>query len=171
MPQTYEPIATTTLGSANSTITFSSISSAYTDIDFVLVSAGGGLTTGLDFIVRFNGDTATNYSTTTIQARSDSSLTASSDTSYASIRINKSYGFNNIQPAVVTGTIFSYSKTSVFKTVLCRGGSDNNTSNQGTLQCTTGTWRSTSAINSISFINDSQFRAGTTVTIYGITKA
>jgi hypothetical protein len=37
MPATYEPIATTTLGGAAATITFSSISSAYTDLRIVLV--------------------------------------------------------------------------------------------------------------------------------------
>ena len=38
MPATYEPIATTTLGSAATNITFSSIPATYTDLRLVLVA-------------------------------------------------------------------------------------------------------------------------------------
>jgi len=54
MPKTYEPIATTTLGSNQTTITFSSIPSTYTDL--VIVSNMGTTTASYPFI-RFNGDT------------------------------------------------------------------------------------------------------------------
>ena len=58
---TYTPIYTTTLASAAASYTFSSIPSTYTD----LVIAATGLTTaGTTLAMRFNGDTATNYSDT-----------------------------------------------------------------------------------------------------------
>ena len=62
---TYTPIATTTLSSAQSSVTFSSLGS-YTDI--ILVYAGTGTSTdtqGIRFQV--NGDTGTNYSNTTLR--------------------------------------------------------------------------------------------------------
>ena len=52
MPATYEPIATTTLGSAAASITFSSIAGTYTDLRLVMV----GTTSASDWaFVRFNG--------------------------------------------------------------------------------------------------------------------
>ena len=63
MTATYDPIATTTLGSAASTITFSSIPNTFTDLRLVLF----GVTlnaTGTYNQIRFNNDTGTNYSWT-----------------------------------------------------------------------------------------------------------
>jgi len=65
MPATYEPIATTTLGSAAATITFSTIAATYTDLRLTLVfttSVGGA-----NVFFRFNGDTGTNYSYTSLE--------------------------------------------------------------------------------------------------------
>jgi len=62
MAITYEPIATTTLGSATASVTFSSLGS-YTDI--VLVCSVQSASSGDARInIRFNGDTASNYSGT-----------------------------------------------------------------------------------------------------------
>ena len=59
---TYTPITSTTLGSNTASVTFSSISSAYTDL--VLVVAGA--LDGANWVptLQFNSDTGTNYSTT-----------------------------------------------------------------------------------------------------------
>ena len=65
MPNTYEPIATNTLGSAASSVTFSSIPSTYTDLIVVMNYANS---TGLaDVFFRFNGDTGSNYSDTILK--------------------------------------------------------------------------------------------------------
>jgi len=74
MPITYEPIATTTLSSAQSSVTFSSISGSYTDL--VLVFSDVKLSSGdsaIDIQVG-NGsvDTSSNYSFTIFGARSTS---------------------------------------------------------------------------------------------------
>ena len=54
MAATYTPIATTTLGSAQSSYTFSSISSAYTDL--ILIYNGTVTATGKDVRFYYNGD-------------------------------------------------------------------------------------------------------------------
>jgi hypothetical protein len=64
MAITYEPIATTTLSSAAATITFSSISSAYTDLRLVFV--GTSVANSNNCIVTFNSDTGFNYSQTAL---------------------------------------------------------------------------------------------------------
>ncbi len=64
MPTTYEPIATTTLGSAAATITFSTIPATYTDLRVVWV---GTVTVADSAGMRFNSDSGTNYSRTVLQ--------------------------------------------------------------------------------------------------------
>jgi len=59
MPTTYEPIATTTLGSATASITFSTISGAYTDL--VLVASITGVSVATDPWIRINSDTGANF--------------------------------------------------------------------------------------------------------------
>ena len=56
---TYTQIATTTLGSSQSTITFSSISGAYTDLVLVVTAKVSSAT---DLWVRANSDSGSNYS-------------------------------------------------------------------------------------------------------------
>ena len=61
---TYVAIAEQTLGSAAASVTFSSISGAYTDL--VLVSVAGTTTGAPNTFLQLNGDTSTNYSITAI---------------------------------------------------------------------------------------------------------
>lgn len=56
---TYIPIATTTLGSDQASITFSGISTAYTDLRLILQS--GIANAGFNSRMRFNSDTNDNY--------------------------------------------------------------------------------------------------------------
>ena len=78
MPATYEPIATTTLGSAVNSFTFSSIPNTYTDLVLVVVvpTAASSGTFGL----RFNSDTASNYSHTTLSGNGSSAVSYAGDT-------------------------------------------------------------------------------------------
>ena len=163
MPATYEPIATTTLGSATSTITFSSISSAYTDLRLVLVSNDGvgGLIT-----VRFNSDTATNYSRTIISGNGTAANTARS-TNATSINIGANNAGANLW-SLYTIDLFSYAG-STYKTILTTAANDQNGS--GTVDRIVALWRSTSAISTITLTDGSNFATGTTATLYGILKA
>jgi len=53
MTATYEPIATTTLGSTQNQIDFNTISGAYTDLVLVM---SGGVTSTADIWLRMNGE-------------------------------------------------------------------------------------------------------------------
>jgi hypothetical protein len=160
MATTYEKIATTTLG-ADGTISFTSIPATYTDLRLVLVctTVSGG---GLEF--RYNGDTASNYSFTTLQGNGSSvtSGRASSQTALAASNANVSATV----PALITIDIFSYAG-STFKTCLIEDSQDLNGSGQVERQV--GLYRSTTAISSISFVQS--LKTGTTATLYGILKA
>ena len=162
MAVTYEKIATTTLGSDVTDVTFSSISGSYTDL--VLICAP--LSASVDNItINYNGDTASNYSWTTLggNGTSASSNRGSND---AAPYVHYVSGVSTTQSNVIIN-VMNYSNTTTYKTAICRG---NNTS-YGT-DSTVVLWRSTSAITSILLRQrgSNNFSSGSTFTLYGILK-
>lgn len=161
---TYEPLATTTLTSAQSSITFSSISGSYTDLRVVL---SGKSSSNLWWGLRFNSDTGSNYAY--IQMRGNGGGTAQGSTS------NSSYILLNEQAqSVITAgiyDIFSYANTATHKVVL--GTYSGDASGSGIVQKTVGRWRSTSAITTVELwmTSSATYDIDTMVTIYGITRA
>ena len=161
---TYEPIATTTLSSAASTITFSSIPNTYTDLRVVVANAFTSY--GLDTVrIRFNSDTGSNYSYTMLTG--DGSTAASSRGTSQTQPIVGRAGYQSTRPSMILIDIFSYAG-STNKTYLAADAADQNGS--GEVNRVVGLWRSTSAINAIELRNVT-FEAGCVVTIYGIKAA
>jgi len=164
MPTTYEPIATTTLGSAAASVTFSSIPGTYTDL--VLVFAGQNTTNNTNYLfLRFNGDSGSNYSGTSM--RGNGSAAQSARYTNATEMYN-SYGspLNNEQQNSIL-QIQNYSNTTTNKTVLFRTNTAGSEVNAGV-----GLWRSTAAITSVLVqISANNFAAGSTITLYGIKAA
>lgn len=166
MPATYEPIATTTLGSATSPITFSSIPATYTDLRVVLVCTTTSATQ--DVYMRFNADAGSNYSSTNLSGNG-STATSTRETSTTRIIVNKEAYTNTTIPEMYTIDIFSYAG-STNKTCLMTSSGDNNGS--GAVDRNVGLWRSSSAINAIEFrLSAGSYNTGTTATLYGILKA
>ena len=164
MATTYEKIATTTLGSAATNIDFTSISGSYTDLRCVFVVKGA---TAGDAQIRFNSDTATNYSCTDIYGNG-STATSARRTSQTKIELDQD-AFATNQVVIYEIDIFSYAG-STNKTLLYKWSADNNGS--GYVQNGVGLWRSTSAITSISFFAaTNSLAAGSIATIYGIKAA
>ena len=161
---TYTLISSNTLGSAVSSVTFSSIPGTYTDLVLVMTSDP---TSGIPEIsVRVNGDTASNYSSTVLTG-SGSVVSSTRQTSSTSSRIgyNAVSGGTNAQNAIVN--IMDYSNTTTYKTILSRG----NNVNYGT-DATIGLWRSVAAITSVTvLLASSTFIAGSTFKLYGIEAA
>lgn len=162
MTATYEKIATNTLGSAASSVTFSSITNSYTDL--ILVTADIiNSTNVLGMYIQFNSDTNSNYSRAFMEG-TGSSVVTSTNNNQNSMMLGRSYGGDR------TMNIFqinSYSNSTTFKTVLCRYGSGGTSSAVG---LGAGLWRSTSAINSITIGLESgaNMSSGCTFTLYGI---
>jgi hypothetical protein len=169
MPSTYNAISTTTLSSANSSISFTSIPATYTDLRVVLTYTTS--ISGEDARVRFNSDTGANYSITRIRTTGASEST-SRLTSQSSLILcdNVSIGSSTTIPQLLTIDVLSYAG-STYKTVLAENASDYNGS--GTLTKTVGLWSSTSAITTILIgtLTAATFNVGTTATLYGIKNA
>lgn len=163
MPATYEPIATTTLGSAAASYTFNSISGSYTDL---VVIAVPNTTVAADIWMQVNGDTGSNYSTTQLTGTGSSA---------ASYRSSNRTNFNLNVSAYMSSTgnqnyliqIQNYSNTTTYKTIIGRA----NNASLG-VDATVGLWRNTAAITSVTLLNNgSTFASGSTFTLYGIKSA
>jgi len=121
MPATYEPIATTTLGSAASTIDFTSIGGTYTDLRVVLIGTSANATS---MTMRFNSDTGSNYSLTSVYGNGTSAASARA-TSASWINLNNNIANSTTIPALFTIDVFSYSG-STNKTALITANLDFN---------------------------------------------
>ena len=159
---TYTPIATNTLSSSASTVTFSSIAGTYTDL--VLVINGQSNNGSAGYVgTRFNGDTTALYSTTRLLGEGTS---ASSDR-YTGETLAKGGTMWGSQTTIIH-QIQNYSNTTTYKTFLTR---DNNAANR--VGATVSLYRSTNAITSIvsSCPDGNGFASGSTFTLYGIAAA
>lgn len=166
MPATYEPIATTTLGSAAANITFSSITSAYTDLRIVLV---GTVSTVNNPRIQFNSDTASNYSYTYINGNGASATSSRGSNTVALISVGN---MDTTVPTMITIDVFSYAG-STNKTLLSSYSLDKNTTDgSGNVGRVVALWRNTAAITSVTLAGGGvDFKIGTTATLYGILKA
>ena len=157
MASTYEKIATTTLGSATGTVTFSSIPATYTDLFLVI---GGAASSSQGLYLYFNNDTASNYSRTYVYGDGSSAGSANSTTDMRILEIGSAI-------STVYANIMNYSNTTTFKTSLSRGGSASSLT-----IAQVGLWRSTSAINRVDIVTGTgTINTGTVLTIYGIKAA
>jgi len=164
MPATYEPIATTTLSSSAASITFSSISSSYTDLRLVLLSLGDN-TAGPQ--LRINNDSSSLYSYTYL-AGSGSGVSSGTGSSNL-IATYWTTGYPTDSTPMLTVDFFNYTG-STNKTMLLTTSMDKNGS--GEVNRAVAMYASSSTISSILIRRASgNYIAGTTATLYGILKA
>jgi hypothetical protein len=162
MAKTYEPIATYTAASNQTSIAFSSLG-AYTDIVAVfdgLSSSGAGNT----LVMKFNSDADSVYSYTRMQGTSSAASTArgTSDPTIAIV------GASDRTNVIIS--IFNYGNATTYKTSLSRY----NTMDTGDAR--TGAYvqlrSSTTAITTVTFTMPSaQIATTSTITLYGIKAA
>lgn len=167
MPNTFDKLATTTLVSAQSTVTFSSINGSYTDLFLscnVLGNTGG--TTDYNVRLNFNSDSSSNYSRTQLVATS-SGITSgrSTNETYAVVQVG---GYlSTSTPTGIMIHLSNYSNTTTNKHWLVSNGPSTTSA-----EFITGMWRSSSAITSIAIATlGGQFKSGSIFSLYGIRKA
>jgi len=159
MASTYEPIATTTLGSTQTSVTFNSFS-GYTDL-FLVASVSSSSGSGGVASLRFNGDSGTNYSATYMYGTG--STAASGRESNMNVMSGGDFPASGTF-SVNQYHIQNYANTNTNKTVLMRH------STNGVTVASVGLWRSTSAITSLT-LSSGGYATGSTFTLYGIKSA
>lgn len=165
MPSTYEKIATTTLSSAQQTITFSSISASYTDLVLIASRRYSNVVTGSEnTFIRFNNDSGANYSTNYVNNPTGAGKINNTNQLYTSA------GGNEVSErySVDIWNIMNYSNATTYKTSII-----NHDFGTVMLQKWLGVWLNTAAINRIDIIGtgSATFATGSTFTIYGIKAA
>jgi hypothetical protein len=160
---TYVALDKFTVGTATSSVTLSSISGSYTDL-YIVIQAKGTNTSNTDLGLRFNSDTASNYSRIGIygDGASAGTFVVANETS---AKIGILPGTTNGAWNIMRVNLQSYSNGSIYKTLIAR--SDEAT-NLGTTS-SASLWRSNSAVTSITFIPISgNIAVGSTFSLYGI---
>jgi hypothetical protein len=158
-------IATTTLGSAATTIEFASISSSYTDLRLVLTATVSSA--GQAIRVRFNSDSSTGSYSHTYLVGDGGGAGSYLGTSLNQMNLDAATsGASTTIPTLYTLDIFSYAG-STYKTALLNNSGDRNGS--GFVASQVNLWRNTAAIDNIKIlVPTGTLNTGTTATLYGI---
>lgn len=180
LPATYELITTQTLASNQTTVTFNSISQAYTDLVIRASIRTSRDAQGWDDVkINFNGDTGANYSGRLRWGSNINENQQAEVSTYAVFRPFLSYSTspeNNLWDNVEV-YIQNYSSTSQYKTLHGHDGTAYFTSSSNSaVFCNGYVWINTSAINSISMTQFSSpqsadIASGSVISLYGIKKA
>jgi hypothetical protein len=167
----YESIATVNVGSATSTITFSSIPSTFTHLQLRIIARTSIASVQDDLLMRFNGDSANNYGGHQFFGNSS---TVGSNTLGGTLPVNILYpgyisgnsaGSNTYGIAIID--IFDYTNGNKKKTWRSLNGNENNESGFTLLR--SGFWNSTSTISSIVFfLGGANYMQHSSFALYGI---
>ena len=172
----FESIATVTVGTATATVTFSSIPATYTHLQIRASLQTVRATYPLNKIFwRFNSDTASNYSAHAVFG--DGASATSTDENTTAISGFDNFSTNTGNSSEVYGAlimdILDYANTNKYKTTRALSGFDVNgtiAAYGGRVGLTSGNWRSTSAISSVTFTvdNAADFAADSSFALYGV---
>jgi len=158
---TYTPLATITLASAVSTVSFNNIPNIYRDL-IVSYSFRNNSTSGR-ILGRFNSDAGSNYPQIWMQNDGSSGLRPASST-----LTGLEAGFNSPAGAVctVSFSVIDYSATNKHKNVLLRI----NSQNPDEVVFRGFRWGNTAAINSITLVadNSNNMTVGSIFSLYGV---
>jgi hypothetical protein len=165
-------IADTTLTTSTADITFSSIPSTYNHLKIVISgTAASASFNGAAFYVQVNGDTAGNYSFSTMSkyAGPGATVTLEGQNSQSQIELGNIWcgqaQANSLSS--IEMTFFNYKATTLHKGMVFTGGSWTDAPGFGSGW---GRWKNTAAITSIKlYSNAGNHAAGTRATLYGWT--
>ena len=173
----YDSIATVTVSSPVSTITFSSIPATYTHLQLRWIGRSATTSGTYDSLyTRFNSDTGSNYSEHAILGYGAG----------VTVDVNNANTFIIVEPLCSSGAIannfgagyfdiLDYANTNKYKTLKGSGGFDNNGNGGTNFQygyqaVISGNWRSNTAISTITFTtgSTSNFAQYSQFALYGI---
>lgn len=160
----YESIATVTLGSSQSDITFSSIGTDWKHLQ--IRGRGFASSNGLTFRLRFNSDTTSSYATHYLVG-DGSTVSAGAITSTTSIIAGTAPESTTVAGALVCD-ILDYANVNKYKTTRSLAGADMNGAG-GYATVYSGVWLKTNAITSVTLtLLANSFTSGSTFALYGI---
>jgi hypothetical protein len=161
---TYTPLATVTLASGASSVTFSSIPATYRDLVLVSVVAQVNNT---GHQMRANGDTGSNYSLVQMFGDGSTATSNSGTLAYFTPFVNNNPATNTGSPVMGMTQIMDYSATDKHKTILCTNSGLSGLSPM--VARSAFRWANTAAITTlVAFAVSGDIAAGSTFNLYGI---
>jgi hypothetical protein len=159
----YESIATVTVGAGGtSAVTFSSIPSTYTHLQVRALGKDASIYGAI--FMRFNNDTASNYSRHGVYGDGSSAAAfGAANAPYMNV-VTTPVSSGGFGAAVID--ILDYANANKNKTIRSLSGWDNNGS--GIAMLFSGCWFNTSAISRIDIISDSTIGQYSSFALYGI---
>lgn len=171
MPGSYESIATVTLGSASSSITFASIPSTYKHLQlrFMIKSQSASN----DFSIGMNGSFSVTNSSSHILYGNGSSAYAGAWTSQSYVSLPAPGSSPSLTSAFPSGSvgagiidILDYANTNKTKVLRALWGSDQN--GAGFVALNSGSLNTTSAMTELDLFNGYNWAAGSSFALYGV---
>lgn len=161
----YDALATVTVPSGGaSTITFAGIPAGYKHLQIRAIQLSSSPNN--DIVMRFNGDSGSNYSLHVLQGNGASaSAYAGTSSTYATM----GYTADATQPAPSVCDILDYANTSKYKTVRVLNGNDANGATRY-MNFMSGNWRNTAAVTSITITHGAavNFNEFSQFALYGV---
>lgn len=157
------------LSTAAATVTFSNIASTFNHLVVIFNGRFSDSATNENLLMRFNGDTASNYDW---DFSNPSNFTGVAQTSIAVCTFPAA---NGTAKSISSGTIWipEYAGTTFFKSIHSSGGFAFTLGSAGTYGIASifGIWRNTAAITSVTFLDSGggNFVVGSSFTLYGVT--
>jgi hypothetical protein len=168
MPNTYILISSNVLSTTAASVTFSAIPSTYTDLVLRYSARNDDTTTILG--VRFNGDTATNYSTTILRGNGSSASSLSYNTTRTQL-----FEQDGVEPSTMTANTFVNAEIYIPSYLASQNKPSSNftvtedNSTTSFISAIANLWRNTAAITSINlYSNGGNLVAGSSFYLYGI---
>jgi hypothetical protein len=168
LPGSYESIATVTGTGSSGTLTFTSIVGTYKHLQIRGISRSDYAGANVQIAVRFNSDTASNYSGHYIVGIG-STVTASGAANQTFGEGGQVTGATSTASAmgVAVLDVLDYADSNKYKTLKSLSGFDANGSGQ--ILLTSGNWRNTAAITSITLLAGAgNWTTASTFALYGI---
>jgi hypothetical protein len=158
----YDALATVTVGSAVSTITFAGIPSGYKHLQ--LRSMCFGTSDDENLYIRFNSDSGSNYARHYLEGNGSSASASGTAPDTGGVFSNTS---NGTSPYVSVTDILDFADINKFKTLRALSGRDRNGS--GSIALRSSLWRSTSAVTSITILaGGGSLASGAQFALYGV---
>lgn len=176
LPGDFESISTVTVGTATTTVEFTSIPATYTHLQIRASYQTSRVTYPLDKIfIRFNSDSSSNYSCHNLKGDGGSASSGTENSTQIvdadSSSTTAASGGLVFGPLIMD--ILDYANTNKYKTIRMLKGFDTNGTVSGfggRVGLISGNWRSTSAITSVTFTidNAANFSVNSKFALYGV---
>ena len=159
-----------TLSSATASVTFSSIPATYTDLVVRMSVRSDRASTWDQIAIRFNSDTATNYSNTYLSGLGSGGANSSNNSSYSSLVDRFVNGDTATSNTFSNGEIYIPSYTVSQNKPMSSFGVQEDNSAAARMAINADLWQNTASITSINFFpqNGSNWLSGSSFYLYGL---